>query len=193
MVVYKNKKPGWNKGKKYPFKSRPGSIGRKAWNKGMKLSEEYKRKISEALKGEKNYLFGKHLSAETKKKLSDAGKKRGAPWNIGRKRPDVSERNKNNIRYAKDFYSWRGDITPINHLIRSSKIYKLWKEEVLKRDGYQCSRGGKDHGSKLHIDHIKPLADFLELIFDLDNGRTLCEDCHRKTPTYAKRINKKNI
>ena len=46
-------------------------------NIGKKQSEETKRKISEALKGEKCYLFGKHLSEETKEKLSKAhlGKK----------------------------------------------------------------------------------------------------------------------
>lgn len=42
--------------------------------KGSKRSEEYKRKISEALKGEKHPLYGTHLSEETKKKISDACK-----------------------------------------------------------------------------------------------------------------------
>ena len=35
-------------------------------------SEETKKKMSDANKGDKNPMFGKHLSAETKQKLSDA-------------------------------------------------------------------------------------------------------------------------
>ena len=39
---------------------------------GKNISEERKRKISEAKKGEKHPLYGKQLSEETKKKLSDS-------------------------------------------------------------------------------------------------------------------------
>ena len=40
--------------------------------KGKTLSEESRKKMSEAKKGEKNHNFGKHLSEETKKKISEA-------------------------------------------------------------------------------------------------------------------------
>ncbi len=41
---------------------------------GYKLSEETRKKMSEARKGEKNHLYGKHLTDETRKKLSIAHK-----------------------------------------------------------------------------------------------------------------------
>ena len=41
---------------------------------GYKHSEEAKNKIAEAMKGEKNPFYGKHHSEETKKKLSEANK-----------------------------------------------------------------------------------------------------------------------
>ena len=39
---------------------------------GKKFSEEHKRKIGEAHKGEKHYLYGKHLSSEHKEKIREA-------------------------------------------------------------------------------------------------------------------------
>ena len=44
---------------------------------GYKLSDETRNKMSEARKGDKNWIYGKHLSEETKRKLSIAhtGKK----------------------------------------------------------------------------------------------------------------------
>ena len=53
------------------------------YNRGKKLSEEHKRKISESNKGRTSVNKGKHLSEETKRKLSEAAK--GKPtWNKGK-------------------------------------------------------------------------------------------------------------
>ena len=41
-----------------------------------KLSEESKRKMADAQKGEKGFWYGKHLSEETRRKLSVAKKDR---------------------------------------------------------------------------------------------------------------------
>ena len=41
---------------------------------GKHLSEETRKKMSEALKGEKCYIFGKRLSEETRKKMSESKK-----------------------------------------------------------------------------------------------------------------------
>ena len=43
-------------------------------NKGKVFSEEHKRKIGDANRGENNHNYGKHLSEETKKKMSEAQK-----------------------------------------------------------------------------------------------------------------------
>jgi group I intron endonuclease len=41
-------------------------------NTGRKHTEEWKKKHSQDISGEKNWLYGKHLSEETKRKLSEA-------------------------------------------------------------------------------------------------------------------------
>ena len=40
--------------------------------KGRVFSEEHRRRLSEAEKGEKNHNYGKHLSEETKQKIREA-------------------------------------------------------------------------------------------------------------------------
>lgn len=51
--------------------------GEKNHNYGKHLSEETRRKMSKARRGEKNQMYGKHHSEETRKKLSEA--KKGKP------------------------------------------------------------------------------------------------------------------
>ena len=80
---------------------------------------------------------------------------------------------------------WKGGVTQPNEAIRKSTPYKQWRKAVFQRDNYTCVFGGKEHGSKLNADHIKPFAKYPELRLDINNGRTLCVDCHRKTPTYG--------
>lgn len=58
--------------------------GKTPWNAGKHLSEETKRKLSESHKGQRSPMKGKHLSIETRKKLSEANKGQ-IPWNKGKK------------------------------------------------------------------------------------------------------------
>lgn len=62
--------------------------------------------------------------------------------------------------------------------------YKLWREAVFSRDDYRCYDCGERNGN-IQADHILPFALFPRLRFDVNNGRTLCVPCHRKTPTYG--------
>lgn len=102
----------------------------------------------------------------------------------------------NHIPNAKKFTSedvsgpksnfWKGGITPINQKIRTSQEYKDWRTSVFERDNYTCKECGS-RGYTLNADHIKPFAYYPELRLSIDNGRTLCVPCHKKTDTYAGR------
>lgn len=78
---------------------------------------------------------------------------------------------------------WIDGRTPENKRVRGLMEYKQWARAVKERDSFTCQACGQV-GGVLHSDHIKPFAQFTELRFDLNNGRTLCIDCHKLTPTY---------
>lgn len=141
--------------------------------KGIKFSEEHKRKLSDALKKSPFSNKGKIMSEEQKEKIRKTHKKLGikGPGLKGDKHP-----------------CWKGGITPELKRIRRSVEYKLWREAVFKRDNYTCIWCGDNKGGNLNADHIKPFAYFPELRFAIDNGRTLCIDCHKTTDTFGRKV-----
>lgn len=82
-------------------------------------------------------------------------------------------------------YSDQGK-TKEHQKIRSSARYRQWRRQVFERDNFTCQECGQKGGT-LNADHIKRFADFPELRFEISNGRTLCESCHRQTTTFGNR------
>lgn len=149
-------------------------------NKGKKFTEEHKKKLSEAHKGKKMSKEARESMSKGKmgKPCKNGFKKGLVPWNKGMKFEQVS---------GEKCHLWRGGITKINTKIRNSMEYRLWRESVFERDNWTCIWCNKK-GGKLHADHIKPFSLYPELRLAIDNGRTLCVECHKKTDTYLKRI-----
>lgn len=56
-------------------------------------------------------------------------------------------------------------------------LHRAWAMLVKNRDGNACLECGST--SDLHAHHIRDYASHEELRYDLDNGMTLCGDCHR--------------
>lgn len=130
--------------------------------KGIELSSKIRRKISKA-------LTGKLHSEETKLKQSKKAKQRYA---------SIEERIKARERLKGNKGSnWQGGLTAINKLLRNSMFFRLWREKIFKRDNWTCQECSQ-RGGELHPHHIKPFANYPKLRFEIDNGITLCRDCH---------------
>lgn len=83
-------------------------------------------------------------------------------------------------RVGENSPNWKGGVTLENERIRHSKEYKKWRLLVFERDNFTCINCGDNKGGNLNADHIQPFSLYPELRLDLDNGRTLCEHCHKK-------------
>ncbi|WP_223881981.1 HNH endonuclease [Niallia endozanthoxylica] len=72
-----------------------------------------------------------------------------------------------------------------NKTIRSSKEMCEWRKSVYKRDDYTCqickAHSSKNNAVILNAHHIIRFIDNEKLRFDINNGITLCEGCHKLT------------
>jgi predicted restriction endonuclease len=57
--------------------------------------------------------------------------------------------------------------------------YRKWRESVLMRDNYTCQNCGVKE-EIMNVHHIKSFSEHKDLRYDIDNGITLCEKCHKK-------------
>lgn len=77
---------------------------------------------------------------------------------------------------------WTGNIHPLdkkrNKLDRRCKQYREWRQEVLRRDDRRCIECESTINLEAH--HIKEFSKYKELRFAVDNGITLCRQCHKE-------------
>ena len=77
----------------------------------------------------------------------------------------------------------RGYRTIKNSRARLYEKINLWRLAVFERDNYTC-QDCKKNGCYIEAHHIKSWAKYPELRFNINNGKTLCKDCHKKTKNY---------
>jgi len=145
---------------------------------GKHHSEKTKLKISIAKSGKVSPNRGKKLSIETRQKISNA-KKGHTPWNKGKKLPQLSGANSPN---------WKGGKTSLNRQMKNSIEWKIWREKVFIRDDFTCQKCLK-RGIYIEPHHIITVKECLKAndlprIYDVNNGLTLCRDCHTNTHNW---------
>ena len=142
-------------------------------NKNLPVSKERRKKASERMKNLwLNEAYRKKMSSEERKnKLS-------------------------NINSGSKSHFWIDGRTDKNRTLRSCAKYKDWRKAVFLRDNFTCQVCKKRNVAGLNLvlnaDHIKPWSQFPELRFDINNGRTLCLECHLQTPTFGSKTNQKS-
>lgn len=152
-----------------------------------KCNKEFSKRENESLK---DWNIRHHFCSKQCKIDSMIGKKYSLLVNMkkGRAGHLVSSDTRRKIADSKrgdKSHFWRGGVTEKNHLLRTTLEYRLWRESVFERDNWTCL-WCKVRGGKLNADHIKPFALYPELRLAIDNGRTLCLECHKTTETFGR-------
>ena len=126
--------------------------------------------------------------------------------NTGRKQSKETIRKRRESHRGSKHWNWQGGISPLGQRIKSLREYVSWRAEVYKRDYWtcqECGHKGKDieahHIKEFHIilaeflkeyDQFSPMEDKETLVrlatkykpfWEIDNGKTLCKDCHNLT------------
>lgn len=102
-------------------------------------------------------------------------------------------------------WNWKGGISflgkKLYKQIRKKRKYILWRKAIFERDKYTCQNCG-EVGKKLNADHIKPFSGIVKRnsiknikdmykckeLWDINNGRTLCEKCHHKIGWHGSHV-----
>ncbi|HEY5586674.1 MAG TPA: HNH endonuclease [Ruminiclostridium sp.] len=77
------------------------------------------------------------------------------------------------IRTQRSKFSWEKSSRN-----RGCLRYTNWRISVFERDNYKCLHCGQVGGT-LNAHHIKGYAKFQRLRYEINNGITLCESCHK--------------
>jgi len=157
---------------------------------GKKLSDEWIKNLSKSHKGIKY--------------LERSFKKGRIPWNKGLKGYMAKDKNSN----------WKGGITPLVVMLRNTTEYNQWRMDCLKRDWFRCKECFSKE--KLEVHHIKSFAELVseflkeydqfspiedketlirlaikwQPFWEIDNGKTLCQKCHKSLTRINTNIKK---
>lgn len=156
------------------------------YNHPMKHTEETKRKMKEAWKSRKATFVppmkGKQMSEESRKKMSDAAKARVSN-RTGKKHTDetrktISKNTRERTARGENHYNFKHGKAQRNLNDRRKPEYLDWRSAVFERDNYTCQKCGDNKGGNLRAHHILPFSTHPERRFDIANGVTLCHTCH---------------
>lgn len=133
---------------------------------------------------------------QIKKRIGKPSGAKGKNWKLDSIRRNInSSGNKN--------HNWKGGKTNLILSIRALPEYSNWRAKVFERDNWTCvlCKRKRIIGDRviLQSDHIKPLWKVVEennlknikeaisckILWAINNGRTLCKECHKKTETYG--------
>ena len=141
-------------------KIRISSKGRKAWNKGIKQTEEIIEKRAQKLRGRK-------FTKEHREKIGKGNK--------GKKRTEEQKKNYSEINKGENNPNWQNGKSFEEYGIEFNKELK---QSILERDNYTCQYPGCNEVHKrINVHHI----DYNKQNNNPENLITLGTSCHSKT------------
>lgn len=203
-TTWQKGKPAWNKGKAFSDETK------RRMGEAQRNSIVCQQQVREMINANKGKRYSRETEFKKGGRVSPATefKKGIVPWNTGLKLPQFS---------GEKAFAWKGGINPLSRRIRGLTQNNEWREQVFERDNYICQDCGAKNGDGktmyLNAHHKESFTNIVEgflkeydqfsLIedketlvrlamkykpfWDIDNGITLCEDCHNLTKQGRKK------
>ncbi len=135
---------------------------------------------------------GKTVSRRDAKICFTCRNKSKVAWNKGKICPQMQGERQ---------HLWKGGISKIYKTGYQSPQYRQWRRDVFIRDEFTCQECGVKH-IYLTAHHIKSFAKIIKEnsikslqealkckeLWDINNGKTVCEKCHSKIDKYRARF-----
>jgi 5-methylcytosine-specific restriction endonuclease McrA len=197
--AFKERMTGENNPSKRPEVRKKISKAVKGKNTGdsnhMK-QDKYRKLFSEMNSGSGNAMWGKKCPEQSRRMKENNpmyNKENAIKTHDQRMKLSQSIKKKQGI--DENHILWNEFISPIQEKIRKLVEYKKWRENVYKKDNYVCQDCGYEKGGILNAHHnniffyqilidnnIKTIeeAKSCDKLWDINNGITLCKECHIK-------------
>lgn len=164
--------------------------------------------IGDIMKGKDPWNKGKELPYIPHNKM-----KGHIPWNKGLKVKTPNHftlftKGHSITPKGDKHWNWKGGTRSLRKYIQECDKYVDWRTNVFKRDDFTCTECHQK-GVKIQAHHIKSFSSIVkgndiktlddaincDSLWSLENGKTLCISCHKKTDNYGKKsiIRKVNI
>lgn len=197
----------WNKGKKCPQISKS--------KKGIKFTDEHKKNLRKSHIGLKYPNRKKGLipwnKGKKEERLDVIEKIRNAHKGYvmpEKQKKKIGKGNKLKYQQGRQGYwlgkkgskspNWKNGKTDLRRMIESLFEYRQWRSDIFTRDNFTCQKCTK-RGGKLNAHHIKAFSKIIsenniktveqalncEELWNINNGETLCEECHKQTDNYG--------
>lgn len=132
----------------------------------------------------KNRKHGLSMKARANPQLKEWNEShKGFVW-TGRKHTDETREKMSQARRGSDNPHWKGGLSELVKGLRRSPEYYQWRRAVLERDNHTCQDCTATENLDAH--HLRSIFDYPEGVFEIDNGLTLCENCHKKHSLWWK-------
>jgi hypothetical protein len=135
-----------------------------------RFTPEMKKNLSTAMTGK---FKSETHKANISKALKTSEKAKRTQFKKGSENPAYG-RNQTGSANA----NWKGGKTSSNQKKRNDPRMKEWRQAVFERDNFTC----QDCGVKgyLQAHHLVPISRDLDKAFNIENGKTVCVECHEK-------------
>jgi hypothetical protein len=132
-----------------------------------------------------------------KKRPEHSKKMKGKKTNLGRKLTKAQRLKMSGVNHWR--YGKGKGFNSLKERIRKLTEYNDWRFSVYVRDGFTCTHCNlkdvrlechhvKSYSSIVSENNIETVNDALmcDELWDINNGLTLCKECHKKTDSYGR-------